>query len=88
VTISAEQVLAGFTEGVSAIDAMVDTGAEVVPELVLVKPWIDGLNAVLKQVAAIAASNATLAAKLEASAMAVVNATASAEENAKFGPKP
>ena len=87
-TISASQVLAGIAEGVSAVDAAVDDGAAILPELLIVKPIIDALNAALKQVEAIAASNASLAAKLAAGQVAIADAVTKASEDAKFGPKP
>jgi hypothetical protein len=87
-TISAEQVLAGIAEGVSAVDAAVDDGAALIPELLIVKPIIDALNAALKQVESIAASNASLAAKLAAAQVALADAATDTAETAKFGPKP
>jgi hypothetical protein len=88
VTISASQVLAGIAEGVSAVDAAVDDGAALIPELLIVKPIIDALNAALKQVESIAASNASLAAKLAAAQVALADAATDTAETAKFGPKP
>jgi hypothetical protein len=85
-TISASQILAGIAQGVSAVDAALDDGLTLIPELAVLKPYIDMLNSALQDVEKIAASKATLAAKLAAGQVAVADAAAAAAEAAKFPP--
>lgn len=80
----AEAVLAAITQGVSAVAAAVDGGLDLIPEVAILKPYIDALNGALQAIGKIAASNAALAAKLAAAQVVTIDAAAKAEEDAKF----
>jgi hypothetical protein len=87
-TIAATQVLAGITQGVSAVDAALDDGLSLIPELAILKPYVDALNSALQDVAKIAASKASIVAKLAAAQVALADTATETAETVKFGPKP
>lgn len=86
--INPDALLASLTEGVSAVRALVDGGIDFIPEVAMLRPYIDGADDAIRAINAIVASKAALVAKLAAAQVALADTATDAAETAKFGPKP